>query len=261
MPASNTGKQLAYQITPIFLVGGSVSNVLPSMFPIANLFGPSSTPLKLPYDINDLDDAFAAFNVVPGGQLILQQIGKYPFANQSVAANAVIREPLTLSVLMDTPMRGKNSWALKQQIFTQLKAKLEQHNNAGGSYVVATPAYIYENLILTALTDISRAQNTVPQNAWRWDFEQPLFTRQGLNGALNNLASNLNLGIKTTGAITGIKVGAQSAQPHQMLGTYKVEGALTGGPPSKSTNPPISQDAFNYPATPRISGFELGGVS
>jgi hypothetical protein len=261
MPSSNTQAQLRYQVSPIILTGGVASSLSPSMISLISLFS-SGTPLDLPYDINDLDNAFGAFNVVPGGQLILQQIGKYPFANQWVAANAVIREPLTLSVLMDTPMRQKgNGWDYKLHIFTMLKATLEKHNNIGGTYTVVTPACVYENLIMTALTDVSRAQNSLPQNAWRFDFEQPLVTLSGATGALSSLNSKLTQGLPTNGKITGTQVGAQSAQPTQMKGTLKIVGALAGGPPSLATNPPTSHNAFNYPASAPSAGFSFGGIS
>jgi hypothetical protein len=240
VPASNVSAQLTYQICPIILVGGIASQVPSGMLPMLNLFtsggsqvNPSSlgSALILPFNIGDLDDAFGAFNVVPGGQLVLQQIGKYPFANQSVAANAVIREPLTLSVLMDTPMRGANPWRVKNQVFTALKSTLDAHNNAGGTYTVATPAFIYENLVMTSLTDISRAVNTVPQNAWRFDFEKPLVSLTELQGAMNFLTNQLTQGLATNGSNTGTQVGATQAQPAQMGQTFKIGGALTGGPP------------------------------
>ncbi len=265
MPASNHQAQLRYQVTPIILTGGVASGVAPAMIPLISLF--STTPLDLPYNINDLDNAFGAFNVVPGGQLILQQIGKYPFANQSVAANAVIREPLTLSVLMDAPMRppglvggSGSTWDYKLHIFSMLKSTLENHNNKGGTYIVATPAFIYENLVMTALTDISRAQNSVPQNAWRFDFEQPLVTMSGVTGALNGLNSLLNQKLPTDGNVTGTKTGSQRAQPTQMA-TLKITGALAGGPPSRSADPAMSRNALNFPASAPSAGFSLGGVS
>src|SRR5215467_9310892 len=178
MPADASKQQLSYQVCPIILTGGTAQNVPDSMIPMLNLLTPGrgGNVLTLPYDIDDLDNAFGAFNVLPGGTLVAQSIAKYPFANQWVAANAVIREPLTVSVIMDAPMRGPNAWEIKQTIFTALKATLDRHNNSGGTYTVATPAYIYENMVMISLTDNSRGNNSLPQNAWRFDFEKPLVT-------------------------------------------------------------------------------------
>src|SRR6516225_8088137 len=163
MPSQNVAIQLQYQVCPIVLSGGIASQILGSMLPIMSLFGmggiaglPLLGGLPLPFDPVDLDDAFGAFNVLPGGTLVNQQIAKYPFANQSVAANATIREPLTLSVIMDAPMRGPNAWLIKQAIMTSLKFTLDAHNNAGGTYIVMTPAYMYDNLIMVSMTDNSQ---------------------------------------------------------------------------------------------------------
>src|SRR6516225_6166584 len=191
MPSQNVAIQLQYQVCPIILSGGIASQILGSMLPIMSLFGmggiaglPLLGGLPLPFDPVDLDDAFGAFNVMPGGTLVNQQIAKYPFANQWVAANATIREPLTLSIIMDAPMRGPNAWAMKQMIMTALKATLDNHNNAGGTYAVLTPAYLYTDLIMTALTDNSRSgSSALPQNAWRFDFEKPLVALADLQGA------------------------------------------------------------------------------
>ena len=264
MPASNIQRQLAYQICPIILTGGIAAQLPWSMLPMLNLMSPSGSlaPSILPFLDSDLDDAFAAFNVVPGGQLVLQQIGKYPFANQYVAANAVVREPLTLSVLMDTPMRGENPWTLKSQVFTSLKATLDSHNNAGGTYTIATPAYIYENMVMTSLTDISRGGNPVPQNAWRFDFEKPLVALSELQqGAQNLVTSAMSMGLVTNGSSSGVLQGSQTAQPSQMGGSIKTQAALAGGPPGRSTPPPSTQTGFNYPALPPSPGFPYGGIA
>ena len=44
-----------------------------------------------------LDDYFAHFNPAPGTALIAQKIATFPLANQAVAANAAITEPLPIS--------------------------------------------------------------------------------------------------------------------------------------------------------------------
>ena len=53
----------------------------------------------------ELDDFFANYQPIPGGTLIDQDIGEYPFANQSVAANAVIAKPLKIPMMMICPVR------------------------------------------------------------------------------------------------------------------------------------------------------------
>lgn len=220
----NSQIQLSYQVCPIILTGGVASQLPGSIMPMLSLFGVpqqggSLAPGILPFQMDSLDDAFAAFNVLPGGTLVAQSIGKYPFANQWVAANAVIREPLTLSVIMDTPMRGPNAWALKHMVFTALKATLDQHNNAGGTYTVATPAYQYDNLVMLSLTDNSRGSNSLPQNAWRFDFEKPLISMAELGMAQNQQMANLTNGTPTDGNPTALRTGSTTPDVTQSEGT------------------------------------------
>jgi hypothetical protein len=213
----------------------------------------------LPYDIDDLDNAFGAFNVLPGGTLVSQTIGKYPFANQYVAANATIREPLTVSVIMDTPMRKPNAWEIKNTVMTALKATLDAHNVQGGTYTVVTPSYVYQNMILTSLTDNSRGNNSIPQNAWRFDFERPLVALAELAGVQNLLMQKLTNKVFSDGTVTGTQVGtlvgniATGANPQTM-------GAISGGNAFPSLGAPTST-FMNFPAATPISGFPFTGMS
>jgi hypothetical protein len=252
--------QLSYQICPIILTGGVSSQIPGGMLPMLSLFAiGETTSLGLPFDIGNLDDAFGAFNVLPGGTLVSQTIGKYPFANQSVAANAVIREPLTLSVIMDAPMRGPNAWQIKHSVFTALKATLDYHNDSGGTYTIATPAYMYDNMIMTSLTDNSRGNNSLPQNAWRFDFERPLVALAELQGAQNQFMHKITNGLPATGALSGIQPGLESGQS-PLSQTIKTVGGLTGGSPAVLSIPPTSQ-VSNFPVFPNPANFAFQGIS
>jgi hypothetical protein len=259
MPSQNSFIQLTYQVCPIVLTGGIASQIPGGMLAILSLFsGVGANSLGLPFDIGDLDDAFGAFNVLPGGMLVNQQIAKYPFANQSVAANATIREPLTLSVIMDAPMRGPNAWAYKQMIMTSLKATLDSHNNLGGTYTVVTPAYMYENLIMTSLTDNSRGNNSLPQNAWRFDFEKPLVALADIQGAQNQLMSKISNGTPTPGNLSGQQPGTLTGQAPFLFGPNTGVGASlsTGSPTVMGT----AQDFLNFPALQNSAGFAFTGI-
>jgi hypothetical protein len=252
--------QLSYQVCPIILTGGVAGQIPGGMLPMLSLFATGETNnLGLPFDIGKLDDAFGAFNILPGGNLVSQTIGKYPFANQSVAANAVIREPLTLSVIMDAPMRTPNAWQIKQSVFTALKATLDQHNNDGGTYTVATPAYMYDNLIMVALTDNSRGNNSLPQNAWRFDFEKPLVSLAELQGAQNQFLQKITNGLPTDGSVSGTSPGLQSGQAPQAR-TVRVVGGLTAGTPSVILAP-STPAMSNYPVYINPSNFPYSGIS
>jgi len=265
MPASNTQQQLQFQVNPIILSGGAAAQLSGGMLPMGALLGMSfgnsggggKTALGLPYSPSDLDDAFGAFNVLPGGTLVQQTIAKYPFANQFVAANATIREPLTISVIMDAPARGKNALVTKQAIMTSLKATLDNHNAAGGTYTVVTPGYVYMDLIMTSLTDNSRGNNSLPQNAWRFDFEKPLVSLTELQNAQNLLMSKITNGLPTDGSQTGPQPGASAAQSNQSA-TPQSSSALFG--PSTAV-PYQGADTQNYPALMNPFSHPYSGIS
>jgi hypothetical protein len=255
-----------YQICPIMLVGGIASQIPNGgMLPLLNLMYQETPdpdnrnhPLMLPSNIKNLDETFGTFNVLPGGTLVAQTIGKYPFANQWVAANAVIREPLTVSVIMDAPMRGNQAWSIRQVIFMALKATLDSHNNMGGMYNIATPAYFYENMVMTALTDNSRGNNSIPQNAWRWDFEKPLVVLSEIQGAQNQTLQQISNGLRTSGATSAVMPGSTVAQVTQTQ-TYPLIAALSQGVPPIFNQ--VGQSAYNYPPIASAGGVPFSGIS
>jgi hypothetical protein len=251
--------QLSYQVCPIILTGGSAEQIPGGMLPMLSLFVSGETDALGMPDILTLDDSFGAFNVLPGGTLVSQQIAKYPFANQWVAANAVVKDVLTVSVIMDAPMRGPNAWQVKQTVFTGLKATLDRHNNKGGTYTVATPAYMYENMVMISMTDNSRGNNSLPQNAWRFDFEKPLVTISDLQGA-----QNLWMQKATNGVPVGANLSGQ--QPGQTQGfapqarTIKAVGGLTVNQ-APILNATYTSRLANYPVMPNPSAFPFAGIS
>lgn len=258
MPPVDTSIQLTFQVCPIILTGGVASQIPGGMLPMLHLFSSqfSTGGLGLPFDVNNLDNAFGAFNVLPGGTLVLQSIAKYPFANQDVAANAVIREPNTISVIMDAPMRGPRAFFQKMSVMTQLKGILDTHNNMGGLYVVCTPAYLYQNLVMVSLTDNSRGNNSLPQNAWRFDFEHPLVALAELQQSYNSLLSKIGNQTQVTatqGTVLGIGAGAQTqlgdSQSTPLPTTSDVSNPQTGTTIGGS----IAQtgDTLNDPGTSR----------
>jgi hypothetical protein len=265
---ASTQAKVNYQITPIILTGGIAANIPGGGLPMINLLGigaTSSTEITtLP---GDLDEAFGAFNVLPGGTLVTQSIGKYPFANQEVAANAVIREPLTISVIMDAPMRPLNHmqnidvWAIKQTAFTALREALNQHNNIGGLYTIATPAYIYTNCIMLNMTDNSRGNNSLPQNAWRFDFERPLVALAELDVVYNSFMGKINAQVPpTTVGTSGVQVGIPGSNP-AMSRTIKAAGGLTGAASAGVSDITPTPMRSNYPPMANLSGFPYAGIS
>lgn len=194
--------KLSFQLSPVILQGGIASAIPGGMLPIIAITEALNFVdglLSGGVGLTDLDDFFANFQPMPGGTFIDQKIGEYPFANQSVAANAVITQPLVISYRMICPARGEGGYALKLATMTALQATLAQHNASGGTYVCATPSLFYTNCIMLRMTDTSAQNSHQVQNTYQLDFRRPLLTLQDAQQAQNNLMSQLTNGTAISG--------------------------------------------------------------
>ena len=186
---------LAFQKSPIILVGGIASNTLGGMLPIIALGGQALGAAQgfLTSGFST-DDFFATYVPIPGATLISQQIATYPFANQAVAANSTIQQPLSISLKMIAPVKDTAGYLTKLAIWTSLQNSLVAHNAAGGLYHIATPWYIYTNCILQTVTDTTGGVGKQQQIEAQLDFVQPLVTQMQANSAYNSLMSKLSSG-------------------------------------------------------------------
>lgn len=193
--------KLAFELSPILLTNGIAIDVPGGALPIIAFTEAAhfvSGLLSGAANI-ELDDFFAHFQPLPGSTLIDNQVGMYPFANQSVAANAIIAQPLQLSMLMRCPARDELGYATKLVTMLALKAVLDQHNNRGGTYTIVTPSYFYTNGILMGMRDVSDPQSHQVQNAYQLDFLFPLLTLEAAQSVQNNLMSRLTGGTQVSG--------------------------------------------------------------
>lgn len=194
--------RLSFQLSPVILTGGIASLIPGGMLPIVAITQALTFVAGLLSggdDLTDLDDFFANFHPLPGASIIDQQIGEYPFANQAVAANAVIAQPLTISLRMICPARGEGGYAIKLATMLALQAALAQHNASGGTYTIATPSFFFTNCVLLRMFDISRTDDQQAQNTWQMDFRKPLLTLQDAQQAQNGLLSQISAGTPLSG--------------------------------------------------------------
>ena len=194
--------KLAMSISPIILTRGiaaSVGNALPIVAIteganfVDTLLASGSAP--------KLDDFFAQYQPLVGGTLLQNQVGTYPFANQAVAANAIVAQPLTISMRMIVPAKGDAGYLVKLATMTALKKTLDQHNFLGGTYSGITPGYIYTDCLLGLLQDMSGGESKQDQYEWRWDFLKPLVSSQDADAAHNALMQKLKSGLPLTGSV------------------------------------------------------------
>jgi hypothetical protein len=202
-PAGLINFRLNYEISPISLVGGIAAGIAGGQLPLLNLLqGANFTGLSGTGAVN-IDDPFASFSPLPNTTLIECEIGKYPYANVIVAANALIQQPLTLAMLMRVPVRDAGGYSIKTSVLTALQNNLIKHISLGGRFNVATPSFYYSNVLLMAIRDVSAGESKQAQIEWRWDFTQPLVTLAAASAAQNQLLNAITNGLPTTGSQSG----------------------------------------------------------
>lgn len=211
--AQRSQYDLAFQICPILLSGGIVSSSQGGLLPVVQIWGGSLTD----------KDPFCRFVPLPGGKLISQTVAQYPFANQFVAGNATIAQPLNISLAMIAPVNQSGGYLKKLHIFSSIKTALENHNALGGTYIIATPSFIYQNCLMLDMSDISPEDADKQQQIeWQLDFTQPLVTQAGAAAAQSSTMAKISSGGQLPIGTLGWS-GTQVASPATLTG---VTGAL-----------------------------------
>lgn len=189
--------RLAFEISPIFLVDGIAKDIPGGTLPIAAFTEGLSVVDGLLH--GELSDAKTRFMPMPGTTLIQQEIGQYPFYNQSTAANAVVSKPNRIVMQMMRPASVEGGYGEKIMTFMALKLALDKHNQSGGSYIVLTPSFIYTGCLLRSMVDNSgfSPQNKQAQCSWALEFDQPLLTVSQLDAVMGDLMSKFTTGVKT----------------------------------------------------------------
>lgn len=197
---------LGYQRSPIIFVNGIASQMPGSLLPIISISQSQNFNQGVTGGTTTLNDdaSLFEFEPMPGATLGDFQVATYPFANQQVAGNAIIAEPLKISLLMKAPVRpGNGGYDQRRTVFSAIQSAVSQHASLGGIYNVATPAYLYTNCILTNLRDASEGDPSKPQDRWIWDFIQPLLTLQQATQAQSAFLQKSGLGLQQQPDATG----------------------------------------------------------
>lgn len=203
--------RLGFEISPIIFTGGIAGEgpggfgIPGGMLPIVAITEALNFVEGLLGGGSDLslDNFFAHFRVLPGGTLVSNQLGTYPFANQAVAANAIIAQPLNVSLLMVCPVKSPGGYLAKLATIMALQAAVSLHNANGGTYTIATPSFLYTDCIMTGMKDVSSGETRQAQVSWQFDFTKPLVTLQDAQSAMGQLMSKLTNGQVTDGSLSG----------------------------------------------------------
>lgn len=219
---------LAFQVSPIILHDGIVSQASGGLLPIIALTGQLAAFAQgaLTNGIG-LQDFYARFVPIPGATVINNAVGTYPFANQQVAANAIIEQPLNISLTMIAPVKDQGGYITKLAIFTALRNSLQSHVDAGGTFHIATPSYVYTDCLLTALTDTTSGETRQQQIEWQLDFVKPLITQSNAASSYGALISKLSAGAQLTSpAWSGPLTAAGTAVQGAAQGINNMAGAV-----------------------------------
>lgn len=193
------------QVSPIILVGGVAGT---GMLPIVSVLSSQN------YDLGVLSSAgpdyfsqfFGQFRVLPGHTLMDNEVATYPLANQTVAANAIITQPLKVALEMLVPADENMTVSSKLARMTALKSLLDKHTAMGGYYNVSTPSYIYQGCLLVNLSDETDDDDgSQAQVRWVWQFMQPLLTEQAAQAAQNQAMSKISSQTQNAGNPPGSK--------------------------------------------------------
>lgn len=197
---------LAFQKSPILLVDGLAGSIPGGVLPVAVFTeGASVAGGLLTGKGIAMASLTTSFEPAPGGTLVVNEVGTYPFLNQATAANAVIKKPNRITLHMTRPATTTNGGYLSKPVtFSALKMALEKHTDMGGSYTVLTPACVYTGCILRTLVDISGFNEQVKQTQYKWafEFEQPLISASQLDAQLGNLMSKFSGGIPSPSGLS-----------------------------------------------------------
>ncbi|HDG1664210.1 TPA: hypothetical protein PFE10_003123 [Kluyvera ascorbata] len=195
--------QLGFEISPVILCGGIAQAIPGGMMPIVALTQSASFVTGLlsgASNLTNMDKYFCHWRAAQGGTMLDYEIGRYPFANQTVAANALLAMPLQISLIMDAPVNENTGAMTKLVTLSALQAALQAHANLGGTFIVATPALIYSGCILKSVRDVTGGggSDPTPQRQWLWSFEQPLVSEKQSDRAVNTFLNKIGAGDKIT---------------------------------------------------------------
>lgn len=223
--------RLSFEASPIILQGGVASFIPGGYLPILALTEAINFVGGLLSGASDdltIDGMFAHFRPLAGSTLVANRLGKYTFANQAVAANAIIADPLHVSLLMVCPPKGEGGVAIKLATMIALQKTLQLHSSQGGTYVVVTPSGYWPNCILLSLADASSGDSKNPQETWKFDFEQPLISLAAANQVQNQLMSKITNGLPTDGSTSGPGVTPGEPPSGAAAATAPVSSNLAG---------------------------------
>lgn len=219
--------KLGFEISPIILTYGIANDLPASMLPIVFLTEAANFVNGILQGGSNLSlDAFFAHFVPARATIANFSFGEYTFANQVVAANAIIANQLSVALRMICPVQNPGGYAAKFATFIALQATLSVHSSLGGTYTVVTPTTFMPNCLLKNLSVLDNGRDKQKQSEWLWEFEQPLITLQSAQGAQNSLMNAITRQTQILGdPPTATGLAANVGNPSSLVAGGFIPGA------------------------------------
>lgn len=184
--------EIVHELSPILLKNGIAEQWPEKLQPI----GIITQPLP-PLPNTQNGGFFAHWKTLPGGTLMNNSVAQYPLANQATAGNAIVQQPINISMLMYCPATGTYDTGLRKLFITNILTSINEHVRRGGLFVIFTPLSIYDNCLLTGIRDASEGSVPELQNALIFDFIKPMIMdEQEAETAQNIFMSKITNGAK-----------------------------------------------------------------
>ena len=184
--------ETVYELSPILLKNGIASEREEKLMLIGEL-----TQSLPPLPLTENNGFFAHWKTIGGGSLMQNSVAQYPLANQATAGNAIVQQPVNISMLMYCPATSLYNFALRRTFISGILSSLDLHVRLGGLFVVYTPFFTYDNCVLTGIRDASEGSVTELQNAMIFDFMRPMIMdEQEAQTAQNAFMSKITDGEK-----------------------------------------------------------------
>ena len=191
---------LSYEISPIILTNG-LASFSPLGLPLVAItealstaYTPNPVQLISGQGITIPSQPFFTWRPLPGSTLWKSDVAEFPFYTNRIAANSQLQQPLNISMLGHCPAGKDSPFGVKIATMIALQSVIKNHINAGGTFTVLTPSYIYTDCLLISMTDVSTGETNQAQVTWQLDFTQPLITFPSGLGALNDTMTALTDG-------------------------------------------------------------------
>jgi hypothetical protein len=235
----------SFEISPIVFVNGIAGGSSGAKLPISQILQSNNWLGGLFSGGSGVEDFFAHFYPF-NGSLAKNEIAHWPMANLVVAANDVIAQPLTFSLLMVAPANPDAgvTYDGKQAVMTALQKSVAQHISLGGWFDVATPSFLYQGCLLTDLREVggSTTDGGQAQVEWVWEFEQPLISVQAAQGAQNAAMAKITANVTTSGnpvttpALTSVGAPGSGVTQSLLPGAAALTAAQAPAPSSTLTS-------------------------